>query len=268
MVHSLQPMVSNYILDAYTSYSPWWRSWYRYTWFIYHLQGLLIYLCLLVYENIDICQLAHVINLRFYLVSIHAGYTSVNIVLEYFMAIYCMLMSWPTCPFFKFDYVILWLCLLVNLSYVILWLCFPNIYMSIFSLFYILISSNFKLYFILKDQWNQFIFKNRGNFFPFCFAPCAPRFPRWCIHIVISSEVLCRLCCHLFERVALLLLSFPLCFEPYLLTPSLCFVQSTGAFTSSITFHWHAWSSWPQFLTVSLAVCSRMFPGCSQSFSM
>ena len=34
-------MLPSYILEAYTSYSPWWRSWYRYSNLIYHQWGYL-----------------------------------------------------------------------------------------------------------------------------------------------------------------------------------------------------------------------------------
>jgi len=34
-------MLPSHILEAYTSYSPWWRSWYRYSSLIYHQWGYL-----------------------------------------------------------------------------------------------------------------------------------------------------------------------------------------------------------------------------------
>jgi hypothetical protein len=51
-----------------------------------------------------------------------------------------------------------------------------------------------------------------------------------------TSLILCRFRFCLFERVALLLLSVPLCFEPCLSTPSLCFVQRAAAFRLSFVF--------------------------------
>ncbi len=133
---------------------------------------------------------------------------------------------------------------------------------------YFIFFLNFILFYFKPPIKNSSFFLNRRKAFIFCFAACATLFVLCCLHIVISSEALGRLRCHLFERVALLLLSFPQCFEPHFSTPSLCFVQSTGAFTFSVAFHLHTCSSWPHFLTVSLAVCSRMFPECSRSFFM
>ena len=51
-----------------------------------------------------------------------------------------------------------------------------------------------------------------------------------------TSLILCRFRCCLFVRVALLLLSVPLCFEPCLSSPSMCFVQRAAAFRLSFVF--------------------------------
>ena len=108
-----------------------------------------------------------------------------------------MIMYWPTC--LLFDYVILWLCLLVIISYVFLWLCFPNIYISIFSLFYFkLFSSNFKLYLFLTTNENTLFSNIEGRFFTFVFAPCVPSVnPRFTLSVTPLS-VFIRFCCHFF----------------------------------------------------------------------
>ena len=51
-----------------------------------------------------------------------------------------------------------------------------------------------------------------------------------------TSLILDRFRCYLFERVAPLLLSVPLCFEPCLSSPSLCFVQRAAALRLSFIF--------------------------------
>ena len=59
-----------------------------------------------------------------------------------------------------------------------------------------------------------------------------------------TSLILCRLLCFLFERVALPLLSVPLCFYPCLHLPSLCFVQRAAAFACQMfLIDPHAWFS-------------------------
>ncbi len=77
---------------------------------------------------------------------------------------------------------------------------------------------------------------SREDFFIFCFAPCATVLVPCCTHMVISFQVLCRLCCNLFERVAAPFLSLPLKSAHLPSTPSLCFVQMAPAFLSSISF--------------------------------
>ena len=75
-----------------------------------------------------------------------------------------------------------------------------------------------------------------GSLFTFCFGPCVPLFILRTTQMSATSLILCRLLCFLFERVALPLLSVPLCFEPKLFLPSSCFVQRAGAFHLSFVF--------------------------------
>ena len=76
----------------------------------------------------------------------------------------------------NYDYVYLY-----NLKLCLLWLCFPNIYITIFSLFYFffIIFLQFNNLFILNNQWNQFIFLTSKEDFYFrvcslCLC-CQPR---------------------------------------------------------------------------------------------
>ena len=148
-----------------------------------------------------------------------------------------MIIYWPTC--LLFDYVILWLCLLVIISYVFLWLCFPNIYISIFSLFYFkLFSSNFKLYLFLTTNENTLFSNIEGRFFTFVFAPCVPSVNPWFTLSVTPLSVFIRFCCYLLRCVAIVSLIIPLCHHTFSSTRSYWIVQSTGAFVSSITFQW------------------------------
>ena len=74
-------------------------------------------------------------------------------------------------------------------------------------------------------------FQTRESLFTFfCFAPCVPLLNHHSTHMNTTSSFECRFICHLFERVVLLPLSVPLCFEPCLCPPSSCFVQRAAAF--------------------------------------
>ncbi len=70
---------------------------------------------------------------------------------------------------FSFDYVNLWLCLLSNWSYVFYDSAFP-IFTYPFSVYFLFISSNFKLYLFLKTN-EIYLFSNiEGRFLLFVFA--------------------------------------------------------------------------------------------------
>ena len=98
-----------------------------------------------------------------------------------------------------------------------------------------------------------------GSHFIFCFGSCVPLFTLRTTQMSATSLILCRLLCSLFERVALPLLSVPLCFEPKLFLPSSCFVQRAGAFCLSfVSFDPHTLFS--MFLCVSRV--SVMFKSC------
>ena len=138
-------------------------------------------------------------------------------------------------PFYStmsfYDYVYL---LSKALSF--LWLCFTHIDISSFSLFYFIISSNILKLFVFNNQWKT-PFSNKGEPFYFLFCSlCVPLLNHHCTHMSTTSLFVCRFICHLFERVALLPLSVPLCFEPCLCPPSLCFVQRAAAFHCTTVF--------------------------------
>jgi hypothetical protein len=97
-------------------------------------------------------------------------------------------------------------------------------------------SSNFKIYLFLTTNEINLFSNIEGSFFTFCFAPCVPSLYRWFTQIFISSRVLCRLRCRLFELVAPLLESFLLCCCPFSPTPSSSFHQRTAALLLSFPF--------------------------------
>jgi hypothetical protein len=122
-----------------------------------------------------------------------------------------------------------------------------------FQFIYLLISSNFKLYFILTSNESTLFFKHRGKTFTFLFAPCVPStnpwftlsvipssvFVRFCCHLLLYVAIvslIIPICCHLFQCVALCFLSVPLSFKALPSTPSLCFVQRAAAFLLSNDF--------------------------------
>ncbi len=94
----------------------------------------------------------------------------------------------------------------------------------------------FKSILFLINQWKDSNFKHGGKLFTFRFAHCVPLLDYRCTQMTATSLFLCRLSCRLFERVALLPLSVPLCFEPCLFLPSLCFFQRAAAFRLSNAF--------------------------------
>ena len=94
---------------------------------------------------------------------------------------------------------------------------------------------------------------SREAFFTFRFAPCAPCFALRCTQMCATSLFVGRFRCCFFERVALLHPSLPLCFEPYLFPPSMCFSQRAAAFACQILiFDRHAQFS--MFLLSSCAI--------------